>query len=318
MTPTRRLFIKQASLLTGAYLLGDILPSFAVNKEIKTFDFKISLAQWSLHKLLFAKQLSPLDFPVVARKIYDIEAVEYVNQFFLDKAKDTSFLTELKKRADDNGVKSLLIMVDQEGSLASPDVALRNESVEKHYKWVEAAKFLGCHSIRVNLHGEGTEEEWEKASIEGLGKLTEFAAKLELNVIVENHGQWSSKGNLVAEVMKAVNSPNCGTLPDFGNFCVRRRDGDMWRSPCVEWYDRYKGVEEMLPFAKGVSAKSFDFDEKGNETTIDFKTMLRLVKNSGFKGYIGIEYEGDRLSEHAGIIATKKLLETVRADLAKP
>jgi sugar phosphate isomerase/epimerase len=312
MTPTRRHFIKQLGILAGGMALN---PSLALGEKTGVFDFKISLAQWSLHKALFAKKLDPLDFPVVAKTLYGVEGVEYVNQFFLEKAKDTPFLTELKKRADDNGVKSLLIMVDQEGSLASTDSAHRQEAVEKHYKWVEAAKFLGCHSIRVNLHGEGNEEEWKKASIDGLGKLVEFAAKSEMNVIVENHGQWSSKGNLVADVMKAVNNPYCGTLPDFGNFCVRRRDGDLWESPCVEYYDKYKGVEEMMPYAKGVSAKSFDFDEKGNETTIDFRKMLALVRKYQFKGYLGIEYEGNRLSEHQGILATKKLLEKVREEL---
>lgn len=315
MNNTRRDFIKQVGLAAGGIALSQFLPFSLQAETAETFDFKISLAEWSLHKALLSKQITHLDFPVLAKKQYGIEAVEYVSQFFADKAKDTAYLTELKKRCDDHGVKSLLIMIDQEGSLSSNEAKFRNEAVVNHYKWVEAAKFLGCHSIRVNLHGEGNEEEWLKASIEGLGKLVEFAAPMEMNVIVENHGQWSSKGNLVAKVMTQISSPYCGTLPDFGNFCVRRRDGDLWESPCVEWYDRYQGVQEMLPFAKGVSAKAFDFDAKGEETTIDFHKMFKLVKASGFKGHVGIEFEGEKLSEEQGIKATKKLLEKVRAEL---
>lgn len=315
MTHNRRTFIKQLGLATGGLVLGQAFPFSSLAETTAAFDFKISLAQWSLHKALFAKEITGLDFPMVAKTKYDIGAVEYVSQFFQDKAKDTSFLNELKKRAEDQGVKSLLIMVDLEGHLASPNSKERNEAVENHHKWVDAAKFLGCHSIRVNLHGEGSEQEWKAASVDSLTKLTEYAAKSDLNVIVENHGQWSGKGSLLAEVMKTVNNKRCGTLPDFGNFCIRRRDGDLWESPCVETYDKYKGVKEMLPYAKGISAKSFDFDEQGNETTIDFRKMLQLAKASGFKGYIGVEYEGSRLSEDEGIKATKRLLEKVRQEL---
>lgn len=315
MSYNRRDFLRLAGLATGALTLGGSIESFALTEK---FDFKISLAQWSLHKALFSGKITTLDFPVIARKQYQLDAVEYVNQFFKDKAKDMTYLKELKKRCDDNGVFSHLIMVDQEGPLASKDEKERNEAVENHYKWVEAAKFLGCTSMRVNLHGEGVNElEWKEASIDGLRKLSEFGAKHNINIIVENHGQWSSKGNLVAEVMKAVNSKHCGTLPDFGNFCVRREKGDLWESPCVEWYDRYRGVEEMLPFAKGVSAKSFEFDAQGNETSTDYKKMFSLVKKSGFNGgYVGIEYEGDKMSEEDGIRATIKLLEKVRKELA--
>lgn len=318
MQNNRREFIKKAGMFTGGLALTSLLPSFTLeSSKKKKFDFEISLAQWSLHKSLFANKITTLDFPKVAKTTYGINNVEYVNQFFKDKAKDSSFLKDLKGRCDDQGVKSLLIMIDQEGSLAANDRKERDEAVENHYKWVDAAKFLGCHSIRVNLHGEGNEEEWKAAATEGLSKLTEYGAKSNVNVIVENHGMWSSKGSLLAEVIKTVNSKHCGTLPDFGNFCIRRRDGDLWESPCVETYDKYKGVEELLPYAKGVSAKAFDFDASGNETTIDFLKMFTLVKESGFTGYVGIEYEGNRLSEDEGIRATKGLLEKVRKQLQK-
>lgn len=288
-------------------LLALLLFVFACSTEPK---LKISLAQWSLHKAMFSEELSTLDFPRVTRQEFDLDAVEYVSQFFKDKAGDFDYLQALKDSCNKYAVESLLIMVDGEGSLASTDVVERDAAVENHKKWVDAAKFLGCHSIRVNLHGEtDSEDEWLTSSIDGLTKLTAYGASKKINVIVENHGQWSSKGYLVAQVIEGVNSEYCGSLPDFGNFCVRRRDGDLWVSPCVEWYDRYKGVEEMLPYAKGVSSKAFAFDDAGHETTIDFKKMLNLVKKAGYTGYIGIEYEGDSLGEIAGIRKTKALLE---------
>jgi sugar phosphate isomerase/epimerase len=273
--------------------------------------FKISLAQWSLHRALKGNQLDNLDFPATAKNDYGINAVEYVNQFFKDKAKDEKYLAELKKRCDDNGVTSVLIMIDEEGDLATLDAKQRNQSVENHYKWIDAAKFLGCHSIRVNCFGKGTPEEVAKAGTEGLRKLAEYGQKANINVIVENHGGVTSNGQWLSGVIKSVGLPNCGTLPDFGNFCIRREKGDMWNSPCVEYYDRYKGVAELMPFAKGVSAKTYDFDENGNCVESDYNKMLRIVKDAGYTGHIGIEYEGNKLSEPDGIHATKALLERV-------
>lgn len=278
--------------------------------------FKISLAEWSLHKALQAGQLTNLDFPAKAKNDFGISAVEYVNQFFQDKAKDTAYLTELKKRCDDLGVTSVLIMVDNEGALADSDAKKRQEAVENHYRWVDAAKFLGCHSIRVNCFGTATPEEHAKLGADGLRKLSEYAQTANINVIVENHGGHSSNGQWLAGVIQSVGLPNCGTLPDFGNFCVRREKGDMWESPCVEQYDRYKGVEELMPFAKGVSAKTYDFDANGNCVESDYARMLPIVKKAGYTGYIGIEYEGSQLSEEDGIRATKALLERVGATVA--
>lgn len=267
----------------------------------KKLFFKISLAEWSLHKTLFAKQMTNMEFPEMAAKTFGIHAVEYVNQFFKDKAQDKTYLKELKQRAKDNGVTNVLIMIDGEGNLGGTNDQERLKAVENHYKWVEAAKFLGCHSIRVNAAGKGTAEEVKAAAIDGLGKLSEFAAKLKMNVIVENHGSYSSNGQWLSDVMRQVNMKNCGTLPDFGNFYE---------------YDRYQGVEELMPFAKGVSAKSHDFDANGNDTGIDYARMLKIVKAAGYRGYIGIEYEGSKISEVEGIKATKLLLEKAGAELA--
>ena len=215
------------------------------------------------------------------------------------------------RRADDNGVKNLLIMIDGEGGLAEPDRAEQKTAIENHFKWVDAAKTLGCHSIRVNSFGKGDSEDVKKAAIIGLSTLATYAKTMDLNVIVENHGGYSSDGAWLSDVMLRINMPNCGTLPDFGNFCIRRDGGKPWEGKCVEEYDKYQGVKDLMPFAKAVSAKSHAFDSDGNETNIDYKKMIQIVKDAGFNGWIGIEYEGSELSEDEGIKATKALLEKV-------
>jgi sugar phosphate isomerase/epimerase len=267
--------------------------------------FRISLAEWSLHRALQAGELTNLDFPVVTRVTYGLEAAEYVNQFFKDRARDRAYLADLNARAADHGVRNLLIMCDGEGALGDPDEAARTTAVENHYRWVEAAAVLGCHSIRVNAQSAGTPEEQRARVADGLRRLTEFGADHGINVIVENHGGLSSNGAWLASVMRAVDHPRCGTLPDFGNFRVTD----------TEWYDRYQGVTELMPFAKAVSAKSHVFDEAGNERDTDYRRMMRIVLEAGYHGYVGIEYEGDELSEPEGILATRRLLERVRAEL---
>ena len=300
----RRDFLHSA---TGIGLAALGLPLLAADK--KDVPFKISLAQWSLHKTFFGKKADPADFAKMAKADYDIHAVEYVNQFYKDKKKDDDYLKDLKKRADDQGVRSVLIMCDGEGALGHPDEKLRKQAVENHYRWVEWAKYLGCHSIRVNAqtNNAGTYDEQIERAANGLRALSEFGAKHEINVIVENHGGLSSNGAWLAAVMKKVAHPRCGTLPDFGNFRIGKG----------EEYDRYKGVKELMPFAKGVSAKSHDFNDMGDETRTDYLKMMKIVLDAGYKGFVGIEYEGSKLSEPDGIRATKKLLERVFAELAK-
>jgi sugar phosphate isomerase/epimerase len=268
--------------------------------------YDISLAEWSLHRALNAGTLDNLDFPLVARRDYGIAAVEYVNSFFKDKATDEAYLRALKGRAEDQGVRSLLIMCDGEGAIGDPDPTARTRTVENHYRWVTAAVALGCHSIRVNAQSRGTPEEQRVLAADGLRRLTEFGADHGINVIVENHGGLSSNGAWLASVIRAVDHPRCGTLPDFGNF----RLGEE------EWYDRYQGVAELMPFAKAVSAKSHDFDEDGNERNTDYRRMLRIVLDAGYHGFIGIEYEGSVLDEPAGIRATHALLTRIREELA--
>ncbi len=264
--------------------------------------FKISLAEWSLHRMLYSGKIDHLDFCVIARNEFGLDAVEYVNSFFFDKARDINYLKEMKKRAQDHGVSSLLIMCDNEGYLGDPDRNGRKKAVENHYKWMEAAKLLGCHSIRVNAQSKGSYEEQIDFASDGLRMLAEFGETLGINTIVENHGGLSSNAKWLMSVMKKVNHPMCGTLPDFGNFRIENDN----------WYDRYLGVEELMPFAKAVSAKSHSFDSKGNEINTDYHKMINIVLASGYKGYIGIEYEGSEVDEMQGVHLTKKLLENVR------
>jgi sugar phosphate isomerase/epimerase len=302
----RRNFLR-AALLGGAALgLGPRLSwaGTVTGKPAsgKIGEFKISLAQWSLNKALFGKTLDNLDFPKVARETYGIEAVEFVNQFFKDKARDAAYLKDLKKRADDHDVTCVLIMIDNEGDLGDPDQNARNKAVENHKAWVDAAAALGCRSIRVNTGHHYSPDDVGTAA-EGCRALAEYGAKNKINVICENHGGPSSNPDAMIALIKAVGIPTFGTLPDFGNF---PRKDDKYE------IDVYDAIARMMPYAMGVSAKSYDFDSNGQETRLDFARILKIVTDSGYHGYVGIEYEGGRLSEHDGILATKKLLETIR------
>lgn len=299
----RREFIQSTA---AAGVAVGVLPFSSSCSRAQQPLFSISLAQWSLNRRLFAGDLDALDFPAFAKSNFGIEAVEYVNQFFMDKAEDRQWLTELKTRCADNGVRSVLIMCDNEGNLGDADDAARTEAVENHYKWAEAAEFLGCHSIRVNARSSGTWEQQRALATDGLRRLSEFGADHGLNVIVENHGGLSSNGKWLTEVISGVGLPNCGTLPDFGNFRISQN----------EEYDRYQGVEELMPFARGVSAKSYGFDAAGNETTIDYERMLRIVLDAGYRGYVGVEWEGMTPGDVEGIRLTQSLLERLRDELA--
>ena len=309
MNLTRRNFIKNSSKgIVGLSALSAIPFLSKNNKAMANSNselfFKISLAEWSLQRTLFSGKLTNMEFPAKAKNDFGIHAVEYVNQFFMDKASDEAYLSELKSRTEDLGITNVLIMIDREGHLADSDEAKRKEAIENHYKWVEAAKFLGCHSIRVNAYATSEDpEEGKAAAVDGLSRLTEFAEPFGIGIIVENHGGFSSNGVWLTDVMKQVNKPSCGTLPDFGNFCIKSGP-----KGCVEEYDRYKGVKELMPFAKGVSAKTGEFDANGNAVDTDYNKMLKIVKEAGYKGYIGIE-SGSETDEDNAIRLTKVLME---------
>ena len=300
----RRDFLKFSASIAGGLAATGLRGSLLSDIK-KPVAFKISLAEWSLHRALRSKDIDHLDFYSIAKNKFDISAVEYVNTFFFDKAKDATYLKEMKTRAHDLNVKSLLIMCDSEGNLGDPDNSKRKTAVENHYKWAEAAKFLGCHSIRVNARSEGSYHEQIELAADGLRRLTEFSDSMGINTIVENHGGLSSNGKWLSAVMEKVDHPRMGTLPDFGNF---RLEGD-------EWYDRYQGVRELMHYAKAVSAKSHEFDTSGNETGTDYYKMMKIVLDSGYNGYVGIEYEGTTHSEMEGIRLTLELLKKVRASI---
>jgi L-ribulose-5-phosphate 3-epimerase len=304
---SRRDFLRSAGGLAAVAAAGPGLLASAPAKAAAEPLFRISLAEWSFFRTLRAEKMTNLDFPVVARTEFGIDSVEYVNTFFMDKANDKAYLAQLKQRCDDNGVASGLIMCDREGALGDADEAARTKAVENHYKWVTAAATLGCHSIRVNAQSTGTFGAQLDHAVDGLRRLSQFGAQHNINVIVENHGGWSSHGKWLASVIEQVGLPNCGTLPDFGNFRITPEQN----------YDRYLGVQELMPFAKGVSAKSYEFDAQGNETTIDYFRILKIVTDAGYRGYVGIEYEGKDPDDHKGVRQTKALLERVREQLSK-
>ena len=327
----RREFITKASK-TGVAL--SVLGMYACaspkkkNTEIITeysdVFFKLSLAQWSLHKAIRdTKTLSAFDFAKKAKEL-GFEGLEYVNQLYdIDKtnrlASIQKLTKELKLRSEDHNMQNVLIMIDKEGDLSVSNKGLRDQAISNHTSWVDSAAELGCSSIRVNLFGDEGEKNiqaWHDGSVDGMGRLAEYAAKSNINVVVENHGGLSSDASLVSKVLSEINMPNCGSLPDFGNFCIRNESGQRWgESKCVKEFDVYKGTELLLPFAKGISAKTFDFDDDGNETRFDYLRLIKMIKDSGFTGFIGVEYEGEELGEEAGILATKKLLLKVASQL---
>lgn len=324
----RKHFLKTTGLtaLGGLSLLKRSKPVYAAQKNDLFFD--ISLAQWSLNRAYFGDSrsqgyqefirlmreetdrvlqgyLDPLYFAQHARQMFDIGAVEYVNTFYFDKAENQSYLNELKNIADNEGVESVLIMCDAEGALGDPDENARQQAIENHYKWINMAKFLGCHAIRVNAQSSGSYREQMERAADGLRRLSEYGAEEGISVIVENHGGLSSNGQWLSSTIEMVDHPNCGTLPDFGNF--RISDDEM--------YDYYKGTEELMPYAKGVSAKTNDFKADGSEINLDYSRLMKIVKDAGYTGYVGIEFEGDTMTEVEGIIKTKELLVSTGAQL---
>ena len=328
----RRNFIRNSSqagialTLLGSYACKENKKTETENTEESTDSekmvepfFKLSLAQWSIHKMIREDGVDPYTFAEKAKN-WGFTGLEYVSQLYNPELSDANyseeamaaFVEKSNAEAKKHGLENVLIMIDGQGNLAVNDEVERNETVEKHKKWVDAAAAMGCHAIRVNLSGSMVPEEWIPSSIDGLTKLCSYAKTKNINVLVENHGGLSSNGALHAEVMKAVNLDNCGTLPDFGNFCITRNED---RS-CKEEYDKYKGVAELMPYAKAVSAKSNDFDEAGNAIGIDYTKMLQMVKDAGYSGFIGVEYEGSVLDEEAGIKATKDLMLKVTKELS--
>lgn len=279
------------------------------------YEVKLSLAQWSLNKRYKAENGNPFNFAKDAKEL-GFEAIEYVTQLYKDQIEELGFeavVDSLKAENERHGVSCVLIMVDHEGDLADPDVQVRNQAVEDHKKWVDAAAALGGHAVRVNTFGTNDPAQWHDAVVDGLRKLSEYAATKNINVLCENHGWLSSDADKLVAVISEVNMENCGTLPDFGNWCIKRAKGERWGECEEEYADFYKGIELMMPMAKAVSAKSYNFDADGNETKLDYFRMIQIVKDAGYRGYIGVEYEGKEIGEAEGIRATMELIEKAAA-----
>lgn len=344
MNNDRRKFVKQLSLSASGTAMMASFPVLSFGStdtdrgvntqsvgekamsQSSSNEFQLSLAQWSLHRSFFGEtmkkgwghfaktlrenpdqllqgELDPFDFPSISLNKYGIDCIELVNTFYFTKANDDAYWDSYKQQCDSLGVKVNLIMCDALGNIGDANEQLRDETVKRHHAWVDIAAKLGAHAIRVNAAGQGSMEELAANAVDGLSKLSEYGESKGISILVENHGGFSSNGEWLAGIMTALDNPNCGTLPDFGNFCIKRT-----ATGCTEEYDRYKGIEELMPFAKGVSAKSHDFDENGFEKHTDFMRVMTMVKDAGYKGYVGIEYEGNTLSEDAGIKATQQLL----------
>lgn len=306
MSLARREFLQTAAAVAAVAAV----PRWAFAGEEKVVPFRISLAEWSLHRAIRGGDLTNLDFARVSKEEFGIDGIEYVSQLWEDKQAGAEYLAKVKKAAADAGVQNVLIMVDAEGALGDADDAARTKAIDNHKKWLEAAKELGCHAIRVNAQSSGSYADQLALAADGLGRLGEIADQYGLNVLVENHGGLSSNGAWLAGVMKRVGRPNVGTLPDFGNFCISGRG-----TPEAVWYDRYQGMEELMPFAKAVSAKSYDFNEAGDCIETDYYRVMKTVLNHGYGGWVGIEWEGDSVGEYEGIKKTKALLEKI-ADAA--
>ena len=296
------------SVTLTAGIASSVFPSTNFVKFNSIENLKISLAQWSLNKSIKNGKLPILDFAKKARS-FDIEGIEFVSGLYtrdtdiLERMSMNSLAKELIKRSNDYGIDNVLFMIDNQGDLASSNKNERFQAIDNHKRWIDLSAEIGCKTMRVNLNGEKDLNKWTKNSVKSLTALNKYNENI--NVVVENHGGLSSSGKYLSNVMSKVKLENCGTLPDFGNFCM---NGSPWGN-CTEMYDRYLGTEELMPYAHAVSAKSYDFDDEGNETSIDYERMMEIVKRSGYQGYVGIEYEGNRLGEDDGIIATKKLLE---------
>tara|TARA_R110002051_G_scaffold124451_2_gene197668 strand:+ start:14247 stop:15236 length:990 start_codon:yes stop_codon:yes gene_type:complete len=283
--------------------------------SISNTAYKYSLAQWSLHKPFLNGDLDPMEFASIAKEL-GFTGLEYVTQLYpqlQEKGNSKEAIMELAaallEKSKAAGMDNVLIMVDHAGELADPDPAAQKKAIENHKNWMDAAQLMGAHSVRANLFGELDPVKWHTYSVHALTELGTYGQKIGVNVIIENHGGWSSDGEKLAAVMKEVNMSTVGTLPDFGNFCIKREGGERWGAPCVLEYDMYKGTKEMMPYAKGVSAKSYTFDEDGNDTKIDYARMMQIVADAGYKGYIGVEYEGALEDPREGIALTKALLE---------
>jgi L-ribulose-5-phosphate 3-epimerase len=237
---------------------------------------EISLAAWSLVRSFRNGKWKLVDLPRICRENLGIGALEFVNQFFENPV--LQYLQTVKRAGKQYEVKFVRIMVDGEGEMAAVEKKDRLASARAHRKWVDIAYELGCADIRCNMRG-GTPD-WKndkdlvKRAAEAFNDLLEYARPANIDILIENHGGASSDPDTLVAVMKAVNNPHFGTLPDYGNVNL----GD----------DRYEVMRKILPYAKGVSVKAA-WTADGNNVFGDLEKLIKITQESGFHGFWGIE-----------------------------
>ena len=290
---TRRRFLQTTALAVASCYL----PSQQAEAQQKR-EFQVSLSASSLARSINERKIDHLDLANIARTKYSIAAVEYASKFFSDKARDEKYLNDMNKRAADEGVRQLLIVVNSEGCIGHPEEPKRQQTVKNHHKWIDAAKALGCHSIEINPCGIGGNADQLKQAAEGIAALCEYAERQKINILLGSYGGVSANPKWLVELVRTVNRVSCGTLPSFDGFGS---------------HDRYDGVAKLLPFAKGIGATARNFDGNGNEPNTDYFRMMKVVLDGGYRGYVGINYQGNEMEEAAGIRATKTLLKKIQA-----
>lgn len=269
---TRRSFIKKTAILGAAGVLSPaiIKNSMAIATPRMSYD-DISLAQWALVDEIRAGKWKNLDFPKISREDFGLNGIEFVNTLF--EVPTNSYLNQLRKNADDHGVSMVLIMVDAEGDGCEPTAALRKQFDINHRKWIDIAHYLGCHAIRTNCRGPKDVDKKEalKWAAESYNMLLEYSQQAKISVVIENHGGVSNDPDWMVELMQEVNNLYFGTYPD-------------WRRPSDD-FDNLDYLKKMLPWAGGMSYRNQPTEELTAK-------MISLCKDSGYKGWYGIESSG--------------------------
>jgi L-ribulose-5-phosphate 3-epimerase len=271
---SRRGFFEKSILLGAAGLLTPSLFAWQNKKSdpLRIPKNGISLAQWALVEEVRAGKWKTLDFPRIAREDFGIDGIEFVNTLF-ESPTTMNYLNTMKKNAADHGVTCVLIMCDAEGDACAPTKETRRQFEINHRKWIDAAQYLGCHSIRINCIGPKNvnKEEALKWSAETCSMMMEYAIPAGISVLIENHGGVSNDADFMVALMKEVNSRYLGILPD-------------WRQPGGD-FDNVEFLRKTLPYAGGMSFR--------NQPTEELTArMIKLAHETGFRGWYGIESSG--------------------------
>ncbi len=284
---SRRNFIEK-SLVAGAAaaITPSVIGSELFGSTPRLIKDDISLAQWALVDEVKSGKWKTLDFAKIARNDFGLNGIEFVNTLF--EVTTEGYLKKLRKNADDNGVTMVLIMVDDEGDGCGATKEERNQFAINHRKWIDAAAYLGCKSIRTNCRGPENADKAEalKWAAESYNMLLEYAVPAKISVLIENHGGVSNDADWMVSLMKEVDNLYFGTYPD-------------WRRP-ADNFDNVDYLKKMLPFAGGMSYRNQPTEELTAK-------MIKLAKDSGYRGWYGIESSG-REEIKKGIELLKKYL----------